>query len=130
MRFLLDTHCWLWWVAAPEKLSSDARGQIADKANTILLSAASSWEIAIKCSIGKLKLPEAPETFVPKRLVRDRISSLAIEHAHALQVAALPHHHRDPVDRLLIAQAQVEAIPIMTVDRQFGAYEVEIVWGN
>ena len=130
MRILLGTHCWLCWVGVPEKLSRDARGQIADKENTILLSAASSWEIAVKCSIGKLKLPEAPESFVPKRLVRDRISSLAIEHAHALHVATLPHHHRDPFDRLLIAQAQVEGIPIMTVDRQFEPYEVEVIWGD
>ena len=130
MKVLLDTHCWLWWVAVPEKLCGTARRQIADKGNTVLLSAASSWEIAIKYSIGKLKLPELPDEFVPKRLARDNISALAIEHTHALHVAELPLHHRDPFDRLLIAQAQVEGIPIMTVDRQFGPYDVEIVWAN
>jgi len=130
MTVLLDTHCWLWWVAVPEKLSDNARGQIADKDNTVLLSAASSWEMAVKYSIGKLKLPEPPGAFVPSRLARDRMAALAIEHAHALHVAQLPLHHHDPFDRLLIAQAQVESIPIMTVDRQFEQYDVEIIWGD
>lgn len=98
--------------------------------NTIYLSAASSMEIAIKYSIGKLPLPEPPEQFVPKRLARDAIASLPIEHIHALHMASLPYHHRDPFDRLIISQAQIEKIPIMTVDRQFKPYEVEIVWGS
>ena len=130
MKILLDTHCWLWWIAEPTKLREDACRQIEDQDNTIYLSAASSLEIAIKYSIGKLKLPEHPERFVPKRLARDAISSLAIEHVHALHVANLPYHHRDPFDRLIISQAQIERIPIMTVDSQFNQYDVEIVWGS
>jgi PIN domain nuclease of toxin-antitoxin system len=129
MRILLDTHCWLWWVSEPERLREAARNQIADGRNTILLSAASSWEIAIKYALGKLPLPEPPEDFVPKRLSRDAILGLPVEHLHALRVAALPDHHRDPFDRLLIAQAQVEGIPIMTVDPQFRLYDqIEIIW--
>jgi len=90
MKILLDTHCWLWWIAEPDKLNDDARKQIVNRNNTIFLSAASSWEIAIKYSIGKLKLPEHPENFVPERLARDRISSMPIEHLHTLHVATLP----------------------------------------
>ncbi len=101
---------------------------IADKGNDILLSAASSWEIAIKYSIGKLVLPEPPEEFVPKRLARDSISPLPVEHFHALHVANLQRHHNDPFDRLLIAQAQLERISVMTIDRLFEPYDIEIVW--
>ena len=128
MRILLDTHCWLWWIAEPRRLGGRSRRLIADKGNDILLSAASSWEIAIKYSIGKLVLPEPPEEFVPKRLARDSISPLPVEHFHALHVANLPRHHNDPFDRLLIAQAQLERISVMTIDRLFEPYDIEIVW--
>jgi PIN domain nuclease of toxin-antitoxin system len=130
VRILLDTHCWLWWVVDPDRLSASAQAAIANADNAILLSAVSSWEIAIKHSIGKLALPEPPEQFVPKRLARDGISSLPIEHSHALRVAALPYHHHDPFDRLLIAQAQVERIALMTVDPQFRPYEVKLIWAS
>jgi len=129
VRILLDTHVWLWWVAEPERLRASVRRQIADRDNTILLSAASSWEIAIKWAVGKLHLPEPPEEFVPKRLSRDAISSLSIEHVHALRVASLPLHHQDPFDRLLAAQAQVEGLPLVTVDKQFKPYDIKIIWG-
>ena len=127
MKILLDTHCWLWWLASPEKLSDEAVFLLRNGANTIYLSAASSWEIAIKYALSKLSLPKPPETFVPERLARDGIVSLAIEHAHALRVASIPAHHRDPFDRLLVAQAQLERLPIMTVDPIFERYDVEII---
>jgi len=129
MKILIDTHCWLWWIGEPDKLGDGARRQIGDRNNVIFLSAASSWEIAIKYSIGKLELPEPPERFVPKRLARDAISALPIEHVHALHVASLPYHHRDPFDRLIISQAQIERIPIITLDHQFEPYEVQLIWG-
>ena len=97
--------------------------------NVLYLSAASSWEIAVKFALGKLPLPEPPEAFVPKRLARDRITPLAVEHVHALRVSALPLHHRDPFDRLLVAQAQVEEMPILTVDPAFSMYDVEVLKG-
>jgi PIN domain nuclease of toxin-antitoxin system len=128
MKILLDTHCWLWWISSPEKLSPDACRQIADKDHVIYLSVASAWEIAIKYSLGKLPLPEVPWEFVHKRLARDAITPLAIEARHALGVADLPRHHRDPFDRLILSQSILEDIPIMTVDRQFAAYEAEIIW--
>lgn len=130
MKILLDTHCWLWWITAPEKLTDEAQGLIGDGRNEIFLSAASSWEIAVKYALGKLPLPEDPEKFIPPRLSRDAITPLPITHGHALHVASLPLHHRDPFDRLLISQAQVECLPIMTVDRQFKEYEVDLIWGQ
>ena len=128
MKLLLDTHVWLWWVTAPERLGPGAAAAMQDPRNELLFSVASSWEIAVKYSIGKLELPEPPEEFVLKRLRRDGIDTLHIEHRHTLRVASLPLHHRDPFDRLLIAQAQIEAIPIITVDLKFRPYPVTILW--
>ena len=125
---LLDTHVWLWWLSDPERLGAQARQVIQNPDNAILLSAVSSWEIAIKCALGKLQLPEPPESFVPKRLARDDIRPLPIQHTHALRVSSLPLHHSDPFDRLLIAQAQIEDIPIITADPLFKSYDVGILW--
>ena len=127
MKILLDTQCWLWWIAAPEKLSPNARRRIADKRNNVYLSAASSWEIANKYSIGKLPLPEPSLQFIPKRLARDAITGLPIEFMHTLRVANLPLHHKDPFDRILISQSIQENIPIMTVDKQLELYEANII---
>lgn len=125
MRLLLDTQVWLWMQAAPDRFNDHARGLVEHRGNDLLLSAASSWEIAIKWALGKLTLPDHPETYVPTRLRSSGVTPVAIEHAHALRVAALPSHHRDPFDRLLIAQAVIENIPILTADPVFGNYPVE-----
>ena len=130
MKILLDTQCWLWWIASLERLGQNACRRIADRNNIIYLSAASSWEIAIKYSIGKLPLQEPPWQFVPKRLARDAITALPIETMHALHVAELLMHHKDPFDRLIISQSIQEAIQIMTVDKQFESYEAEIIWAS
>jgi len=127
VKILLDTHCWLWWLTEPERLSQEVRNMLEDGSNEVFLSAASSWEIAIKYSLGKLHLPEPPERFVPKRLARDAISSLPVEHIHALRVAELPYHHKDPFDRLIISQATIEKLPIVTVDRHFELYDVQVI---
>ncbi|TVQ28617.1 MAG: type II toxin-antitoxin system VapC family toxin [Spirochaetaceae bacterium] len=124
MTVLLDTHCWLWWIAEPHRLSDSSLDLIRDPSNRILISSATTWEIAIKYSIGKLALPEPPERFVPSRIERDRLEPLPVFHSHTLRTASLPYHHRDPFDRLLIAQALVEEIPILTDDAAFDAYEV------
>lgn len=124
MKFLLDTHVWLWWLSEPERLPNQIREAIEEPANQPLLSVVSSWEIAIKHALGNLPLPEAPDRFVLKRLKRDGIGSMSIEHRHALATGELPFHHPDPFDRLLIAQAMVERLPIATVDRKFDAYAV------
>lgn len=130
MRILFDTHCWLWWLADDPRLEREARELITDRRNLLYLSAASSLEIAIKLSLGKLRLPEPPADYVPGRLAAEGMTALPIHHAHALHVATLPHHHRDPFDRLLIAQAQIERLPILTADEQLKAYDVEILWGR
>jgi PIN domain nuclease of toxin-antitoxin system len=113
--------------AEPDRFSPEARKLLLDPGNELFLSAASSWEIAIKYALGKLPLPEPPSTYVPSRLQSSGVIGLAIEHAHALHVERLPPHHRDPFDRLLVAQAQLEELPIMTADRALASYSVTIV---
>lgn len=130
MRALLDTQCWLWMLAAPERFSETAMTLINDSQNELLLSAVSSWEIAIKSGIGKLILPIPPEEYVPDRMRSSGVIGMPIEHSHALRVAALPLHHRDPFDRLLVAQAQVEGLSLLSADRQLARYDVEILWAS
>lgn len=127
MKAILDTHCWLWWLTNPEKLGKECFKVIEDSNNEIYISTATSWEIAIKYSTGKLSLPEEPEKFVLSRLERCGFSTLHIEHIHALRVSSLPLHHRDPFDRILIAQSQVENIPVITVDNKFNHYDIQII---
>jgi len=127
MRLLLDTQCWLWMLLAPERFSPRARRIVEDTSHTLYLSSASAWEIAIKHALGKLTLPEPPATYVPSRVASLGIQPLSIDHAHALAVATLPPHHRDPFDRLLIAQAQLEDLPILTADPAIGLYDVATI---
>jgi len=126
-RYLLDTHVWLWLQTTPERLRPEVGQLLADRTNTLLLSAASSWEIAIKHRLGKLSLPEPPAEYVPNRMRLSGVTPLPVEHEHALRVAELPDHHNDPFDRLLVAQAQELAIPIVTADKQLSAYSVNLV---
>ena len=130
MNVLIDTQCWLWWFAEEERLNERARELIGNGENVVCFSAASSWEIAIKCSMGKLKLPEPPELYVPGRLASQGLRGLPVEHVHALRVASLPNHHRDPFDRLLVAQAQSESLAVLTVDPRIALYDVETVWAG
>lgn len=125
MRVLLDTQVWLWMVAAPERLSEPSRALVVATDNELLLSAASAWEIAIKYGLRKLRLPEPPGDLIPRLMTRTGITALPVHHRHALHVATLPARHRDPFDRLLVAQAQLEQLPILTADRSFGLYDVE-----
>ncbi len=130
MKILIDTHCWLWWLANPDHLNDYARQLIADSQNTILLSAASAWEIMIKVAVDKLSLPEPPVRYIPSRLAAQGMTSLAIEQVHVLQVASLPLHHRDPFDRILIAQSQVEKLQLLTADRQLAVYDTQMLWAG
>lgn len=127
MRILVDTHCWLWMVGAPDRLSKKAAGLMRDPRNELLLSAASSWEIAIKHGIGRLELPGGPADVVSDWIRRSGVIPLPILHSHALHVAGLPPYHSDPFDRLLVAQAQLEDVPVLTVDPAFEAYEIEVI---
>ena len=127
MRVLLDTQCWLWMTLAPERFSARARKLVEARDTLMYLSAASAWEIAIKHALGKLRLPEPPTTYVPTRVAALGVQPLAIEHSHALRVAELPPHHRDPFDRLLIAQAQIDDLSILTSDSLFDVYDVTTI---
>jgi PIN domain nuclease of toxin-antitoxin system len=127
VRLLIDTQCWLWMQAEPDRFGFETRKLLLDPGNELYLSAASSWEIAIKYALGKLPLPEPPTTYVPSRMQSSGVIGLAIEHAHALHVDSLPPHHRDPFDRLLVAQAQLEAMSILTADRALALYPVTIL---
>jgi PIN domain nuclease of toxin-antitoxin system len=126
MRLLLDTHVFLWVQTAPERL----RGHLAlveDERNTLVVSAASSWEIAIKHQLGRLALPEEPARYVPSRIRMIGAQPLPVEHAHALAVAELPVLHGDPFDRLLVAQAQLENLTILTADQTLAQYPVATI---
>lgn len=127
MRILLDTSAWLWMLTEPERFSPERRAQLESSSTDLFLSAASSWEIAIKYGLGKLQLPDRPERYIPRMLEATRTSGLMIKHAHALRVADLPLHHRDPFDRLLIAQAQIEKLPLLSADPQMTRYEVDVL---
>ena len=127
MRILLDTQCWLWMVAEPERLSRRARAMVASDRHELYLSSVSSWEIAIKHGLGKLDLPAPPAEFVPTRMRATGVLPLVVTHAHALRVSELPGHHRDPFDRLLIAQALEESLSVLTADRHFRRYGVPVV---
>jgi PIN domain nuclease of toxin-antitoxin system len=131
VRLLLDTQCWLFWFLHPERLNRQAQDLIIEQRHPVYLSAASSWEIAIKAGMGRLKLPETPAHYVPSRLADAGMSALAVEHVHALAVAELPPRHADPFDRLLVAQAAIERMTLLTTDPQIMAYpEAETLWSS
>jgi PIN domain nuclease of toxin-antitoxin system len=127
MKILLDTHAWLWMVAAPDRLSAAARERLGARTTVLYVSAASSWEMSIKQALGRLDLGGDPEHVIPDMMLRSDVVALDITHEHTLRAGALSSHHRDPFDRLLIAQAQIERLPIMTTDAVFARYEVDIV---
>ena len=128
MKALLDTHAFIWWVLDSAELSDLGREVMADGSNEIYLSAVSAAEIAIKVRRGRLTLPESPESYVPGRLATEGFLPMPIDLGHALRLARLPDIHRDPFDRLLIAQAQVEGLPIITADPAIAQYDVETIW--
>lgn len=125
---LLDTHAFLWWVDDSPKLGRRARNAIADPARRCFLSLASSWEIAIKVSLGKLELPGPIERFVPAQLAANDFEELPLGFAHVTRVARLPFHHRDPFDRLLAAQALEAGLTVVSADPVFRRYGVRVVW--
>lgn len=128
MRILLDTHAFLWFITADPKLSTAAEEAIRRRSNEPLLSIASVWEIAIKLNLGRLPIPEPLDSFIPEQLRINRIRLLPVELHHTFEVARLPLHHRDPFDRILIAQALAEEIAVVTADSAFDDYPVRRVW--
>ncbi len=127
MRLLLDTHTFLWFVLNDLLLSAAARQQIED-ADSVFLSIASIWELAIKTSTGKITLTPPLEQFIPKQLKLASIDLLPIEVKHLVTVSQMPFHHRDPFDRLIIAQSIRENMAVVSVDKAFDAYGVTRVW--
>ncbi len=127
MRLLLDTHTFLWFIDDNPRLSARAKALLESDAD-LLLSVASLWEISIKMSIGKFNLSQPFDVFVPQQLAANSIEILPISLAHLGVISTLPFHHRDPFDRLLIAQAMIEQLPIVSIDAAFDAYSVKRLW--
>lgn len=127
MRVLIDTNIFLWFIAGSDRLSDSARRTIADIENELLLSVASLWEIAIKSSLGKLELLRPFDQLIPEQLEINDIDVLPIELSHLSRIINLPLHHRDPFDRLIIAQSIVENLPIITSDAKFQQYSVQVI---
>ena len=128
MNLLLDTHAFLWFIASDPRLSNQAQSLIQTPANRRFLSMASLWEMAIKVSLGKLTIAQPFDQFIPRQLQLNQIEVLAIELPHVEAVVAMPFHHRDPFDRLMAAQCQIEGLPIVSNDPVFDAYSVRRVW--
>lgn len=128
MRLLLDTHVWLWAINEPEKLGPRTVGTLESLGSRVYLSAVSSWEIAIKWRLGKLNLPARPEELVKDSLSVNGFLRLDVSHEHGLRVADLPDRHRDPFDRLLVAQATSEGLTLLTADTALTAYPCASMW--
>lgn len=127
-RVLLDTHVLLWWIADDPRLSKEARRVIEDGNREVLVSAASTWEIAIKYRIGKLDLSDRPEVFIAEQMHKNNFLPLAISLSHSLYVSKLPTVHSDPFDHLLIAQCLLERLPIITADENMRQYKLKTIW--
>ena len=128
MKILLDTNSFLWFISGSERLSINARDRIADLDNQLFLSSASLWEIAIKVSIGKLELLQPYNQLIPQQLEENDINILPIELSHLTTVVGLPFYHRDPFDRLIIAQALTEDLPVVSPDSLFSQYAIKLIW--
>ncbi|VEN74241.1 PilT protein domain protein [Candidatus Desulfarcum epimagneticum] len=128
MRLLLDTSSFLWFVAGSGKLSEKARALMEDFDNELVLSVASLWEMAIKVSVGKLETLRPFDLFIPEKLEENEIHILQISFPHLSQMMKLPFHHRDPFDRLIIAQSISENLPVIACDSAFKKYPADIVW--
>lgn len=128
MKLLLDTHAFLWWVEGAPAFGRRAKAEVANPDNEVFLSAASCWELGIKLSLGKLRLARSLDRFIPEQLARNGFVLSGVELRHVVRVADLPFHHRDPFDRLLVAQALLDELAIVSADRVFRKYGVTVVW--
>ena len=128
MNLLLDTHTFIWWYDEQHKLSPPALAEISRPANTVFLSVASLWELQIKISLGRFKFADPLETVVHEQITTNGILLLPVAFPHVLALDNLPSHHKDPFDRLLIAQAIAENLTLASADRKFSAYTVNLLW--
>jgi PIN domain nuclease of toxin-antitoxin system len=127
MRILLDTHIFLWFISGDIQMSTDVRDAIRDLDNEVYLSSVSIWEAIVKYQLGKLPLPEHPETYLPKQRDLHQVASLSLDESSVIQLAKLPSLHRDPFDRMLICQALQNGLTIATVDTAVRAYSVNVM---
>jgi PIN domain nuclease of toxin-antitoxin system len=128
MKFLLDTNVFLWGLSEEYKLNLTAQEILTSSTSELYFSAVGSWEIAIKFALGSLPLPKAPSEYIPHALRAWALRALDITHEHALRAGELPAHHRDPFDRMLIAQALSEQMTLLTADRVFQKYRVDLIF--
>jgi PIN domain nuclease of toxin-antitoxin system len=128
VKLLLDTHAFLWWVKGAPALGRRARAEISNPDNEVFVSLATCWELAIKLSLGKLRLTHSLDRFIPEQLTRNGFVLLSVEFPHVARVAELPFHHRDPFDRVLVAQALQDELAIVSSDRVLRKYGVTVVW--
>jgi PIN domain nuclease of toxin-antitoxin system len=128
MKYLLDTHAFLWFVADDNRLSSKAKSIIQDSNNEIFFSAASAWEMAIKSKLGRLKLGGNLESFIIEQLTENSFGPLSITISHSLYTEKLPQIHKDPFDRIMISQSNVENMVLITRDKEIREYKVSTVW--
>ena len=128
MKLLLDTCTFLWIISDDSALSDEARSAFSDPTNEIYLSAISVWEIVIKHALKRLPLPEAPDRFIPSQRTRHAIQPLPLEEEAVLQLSRLPEYHKDPFDRMLVAQSLVEDLALVSNERLFDRYGVERFW--
>jgi PIN domain nuclease of toxin-antitoxin system len=128
MKYLLDTHAFLWFVTDDDRLSSKAKSIIQNSNNEIYFSAASAWEISIKAKLGRLKLGGDLESFIIEQLTENSFGPLAITVSHSLYTEKLPQIHKDPFDRIMISQSKVENMVMITRDKEIGEYKVSTVW--
>jgi PIN domain nuclease of toxin-antitoxin system len=128
MKLLLDTHAFIWWASEPQRLSQKVLILCQDRANTLMISVASIWEMQIKLQLGRLRLTLPLRNLIESQQQANNLQVLPIELSHVLALDNLPLHHRDPFDRLLIAQSNVEDAPLVSMDRAFSEYQVKLLW--
>jgi PIN domain nuclease of toxin-antitoxin system len=128
LKVLFDTHAFLWAISDDERLSSSAGRIFTDPTNQVLLSAASAWEILVKAETGRLPFPRPAGPYLRNQLRKTATAVLPVQLSHVLRLENLPHHHRDPFDRMILAQAIEEEIPVVSADSKFALYPVELLW--
>lgn len=128
MKVLFDTHAFLWWADEPDRLSTKASEIIQDKRNVLILSLASVWELQIKIQLGKLELKMPLGDLIASQQQKNRVRLLPVKLPHILALATLPSHHRDPFDRILIAQARTESVVLISHDPEIAQYPVQVIW--
>jgi len=128
VKYLIDTMVWLWSVDSVEKINQECRAILENGREEIYFSAATAWEVSIKAKLGKLRLPGPPAHVIPAFMAKQGLLPLPVTHLHAAKVYDLPLHHNDPFDRLILAQAITEEMSVLTADRDFRKYAVDVLW--